>query len=139
MEKLKQNIAISLLISLLIGGALGFLVSDYYLDDKEELIKELIASNNDLENALIATHNNTIEAFNITNSALYSINNSLNSQSNDTFNNELIKVLEEIARHTCLDAKYDAVSGAYFNDSSYSFSRGGYLKQDTRTINRETC
>ena len=139
MEKLKQNIAISLLISLLVGGALGFLVSDYYLDDKEELIKELIASNNDLENALIATHNNTIEAFNITNSALYSINNSLNSQSNDTFNNELIKVLEEIARHTCLDAKYDAVSGAYFNDSSYSFSRGGRLIQDTRTINRETC
>ena len=141
MDKVKQNISLAILISVIVGASLGFLVSDYVSSTTNEdnttdrLIKELITSNKELKDAVIKSNNNIALSVNTLSSELAE----LNSSSDSVFNKQLLAVLEKIARHTCLDAKYDAVSGAYFNDSSYSWSRGGQLMQDTRTINSSIC
>tara|TARA_B100000073_G_scaffold222189_1_gene185013 strand:+ start:201 stop:638 length:438 start_codon:yes stop_codon:yes gene_type:complete len=145
MDKVKQNISLAILISVIVGASLGFLVSDYVSSITNEetnednttdrLIKELITSNKELKDAVIESNNNIALSVDTLSSELAE----LNSSSDSVFNNQLIAVLEKIARHTCLDAKYDAVSGAYFNDSSYSWSRGGQLMQDTRIINSSIC
>lgn len=139
MDKVKQNISLAILISVIVGASLGFLVSDYVSSTTNEdnttdqLIKELITSNKELKDAVIESNNNIALSVNTLSSELAELNNS----SDYVFNNQLLAVLEEIAKHTCLDAKYDAVSGAYWSEGY--FGSRGVLSQDTRTINRENC
>ena len=143
MNKLQQNIGFAILISLLVGASLGYLITDNYLSTNEEdnttdeLLAELIRSNNKLETTLIAVSNKNIEATNILNNALYSINDSLGDNSNANFNKQLIDVLQKIANYTCLDARYDAVGGAYYSTSSYF--GGGKLVGETRINNTIRC
>ena len=142
MDKVKQNISLAILISVIVGASLGFLVSDYISSITNEenttdrLIKELITSNKELKDAVIESNNNIALSVDTLSSELAE----LNSSSDSVFNNQLIAVLEEIARHTCLDAKYDAVSGAYWYEATaWYLQSGGRLMQDTRTVNSQTC
>ena len=110
MNKLQQNIGFAILISLLVGASLGYLLTDNYLSANEndnttdELIAELIKSNNNLENTLIAISNQNIKATNIMNGALFDINGSLSDlnesledENSANFNKQLIDVLGKIA------------------------------------------
>ena len=143
MNKLQQNIGFAILISLLVGASLGYLLTDNYLSANEndnttdELIAELIKSNNNLENTLIAISNQNIKATNIMNDALFDINESLEDKNSGNFNKQLIDVLGKIANYTCLDAKYDAVGGAYYSTSRYF--GGGKLLAENRTVSSVKC
>ena len=143
MNKLQQNIGFAILISLLVGASLGYLLTDNYLSANEndnttdELIAELIKSNNNLENTLIAISNQNIKATNIMNDALFDIHDSLEDKNSGNFNKQLIDVLGKIANYTCLDAKYDAVGGSYYNPSRYF--GGGKLLAENRTVSSVKC
>jgi hypothetical protein len=143
MNKLQQNIGFAILISLLVGASLGYLLTDNYLSANEndnttdELIAELIKSNNNLENTLIAISNQNIKATNTMNDALFDINESLEDKNSGNFNKQLIDVLGKIANYTCLDAKYDAVGGAYYSPARYF--GGGNLLAENRTVSSVKC
>ncbi len=146
MNKLQQNIGFAILISLLVGASLGYLLTDNYLSANEndntdnttdELIAELIKSNNNLENTLIAISNQNIKATNIMNGALFDINESLEDKNSANFNKQLIDVLGKIANYTCLDAKYDAVGGAYYSTNRYV--GGGKLLKENITVSSVKC